>query len=98
MNHHSIQIHHFLLNFWKNKTSFQDETLFQIVEYKKNFNMTTTFVFQELLQDIEKIEVPYQEIVNASQHVSSYLNGTLQTSASQAIEKKLNDLNNQYNS
>lgn len=51
---------------------------------------------QELQREIESLEAPYQETVTASQYVLSYFNGTLQKSASQIIEKKLNDLKTHY--
>lgn len=53
---------------------------------------------QELLQEVEALETPYQETISASQYVLSYFNGTLQKSASQIIEKKLNDLKTHYDS
>lgn len=66
---------------------------------KACIELTHSFVivlFQELLHEIEGLETPYQEIISASQYVLSYLNGTLQNSASQIIEKKLDDLKEQY--
>lgn len=55
-----------------------------------------TLNLQDLLREIESLDTPYQETVAASQYVLSYFNGTLQKSASQTIEKKLNDLNTHY--
>lgn len=63
---------------------------FILTNHKLNFNS------QDLLREIETLETPYQETVAASQYVLSYLNGTLQKSASQSIEKKLNDLKTHY--
>lgn len=48
--------------------------------------------------EVEELDAPYNEIILASQYVSSYFDGTLQKSASKAVENKLDELSKQYKS
>ena len=92
----TICIEHFIriiLNSW-NSTCLRLLFSSQICQFCTNNKIE--FNLQELLREIDALDTPYQETVAASQYVLSYFNGTLQKSASQIIEKKLNDLKTHF--
>lgn len=61
-----------------------------------NTNSFNKHCIQNLLRSAEELETPLQDITSTSKYVLSYLRGSLQQTAAETLEQKLDHLEEQH--
>lgn len=59
-------------------------------------NSFNKFCIQNLLRSAEELETPLQDITSTSKYILSYLRGSLQQTAAETLEQKLDHLEQQH--